>query len=109
MKHNVRIILVVALLLLLTGMILLAVFPKNNSSALEIRAAAYSRDTNGNETVSLVVTNRSLEVWPHFAAVETPQGDLPLYDIEIKSEEGWNRAANPINYLFAHSLRLMSS
>src|SRR5450759_1844256 len=86
MKRSARIILAVALLFLLAGMIVWAVFQKPD---LEIRAVAYNRDTNGNEIVSFVVTNRSLETLPHFAAVTAAQGDLPLYVIEIKTEKGW--------------------
>ena len=108
MKRNVRITFVMAAVLL-AGIVLVTVPWKGDNFPLEVRAVASSLGTNGNEIVSFVVTNSSLEVFPHFAAVKTPVGDVPLYVIEIKSVEGWKKVTNPTNYAFTRFLSPISS
>ncbi len=108
MKRNVRITFVIAAVLL-AGIILVTVSWKGNNLPLEVRAVASTLGTNGNEIVSFMVTNSSLEVFPHFAAVKTPVGDVPFYVIEIKTEEGWKRVTNPTNYAFTRFLSPISS
>jgi hypothetical protein len=66
-------------------------------------------DPNGNEVVSFTVTNSSLELFPHFAAVKTPDGDAPLYVVDTESPEGWQKSARPTSYSFTHFLRPITS
>jgi hypothetical protein len=95
--------------ILLAGIVLVTALWKRNDSPLEVRVVVASMDTNGNEIVTFMATNSSLEVLPHFAAVKTPEGDVPLYAVEIQTEEGWRRTANPTNYSFRTFLNPISS
>ena len=108
MKRSLRIALIIVAALL-AGMTLVTVLGKRNHLPLEVRAVGSSLDGDGKPCVSFMVTNASQNVFPSFAVVRAPEGEVPLVVVETESEGGWTRAADPTGYRFSHQLNPRSS
>ncbi|HWH70716.1 MAG TPA: hypothetical protein VNT26_15105 [Candidatus Sulfotelmatobacter sp.] len=106
MKRNTVVALgIVAIVLVAMALLtaLLTALREGDESTLHIHVMSSRTDTNGNETVSFMVTNGNPKAFPWFATT-TPNGQAPYYIIETKTQEGWRRTTPFTNYWFTHHL-----